>query len=146
MLLLAVGSLLASANHLQRPGVWLGFGTINLVWAVLLAALARQYARRGLLISATGIVVRNLFSTHTIALTDAAGFVPGVAGGLGGPCLILKRHSSESVSVGAMARVAVVWRYGEHLRELQPLCVELEALVSEIAERNAIQPGTALSS
>lgn len=142
-LLLALGGFLGYSDH-RRPSLWLDFGVVNLVWGALAAALVRQYARRGIRISADGILVRNLLSTRRIALADADGFAPGVAAGLIGPCPILKRRTGEPVSVGGLARVAATWRISENLRELEPLCVELNKLLSEMQEHGEIASKPAL--
>jgi hypothetical protein len=53
-------------------------------YAAVCEVLARRYAGRGLLMSADGIVVRNLWSTRRISVEDAGTFSPGVPAGMNG--------------------------------------------------------------
>jgi hypothetical protein len=88
-------------------------------------AVARRYARRGLLVSSDGIVVRNLLTTQTIALDDAQRFTPGVRGGLNGPRPMLTCRTRASVGAGGLAIAPPSWRYERALGDLEPACEQL---------------------
>jgi hypothetical protein len=116
-------------------------GLVAAVFLLLSAAgceaLGRRYARRGLFISSDGVVVCNLLSTQRVALDDTEQFTPGVRGGMSGPSPMLKCRTRASVGVGGLAIASLSWRYGVALRDLEPACAQLTALLDHVKQASS---------
>ncbi len=124
-------ALAASLSHGAAEARML-FGLLSLGLSVGAVWLARSYARRGVLISPDGVVIRNLFRTRRVDLAEAERFCPEVPAGAGRPCPVLHLSHGQTVPVGGMARVDVVWRYDLHISELGPVCDELNELLTRV--------------
>ena len=129
----------ASGKSAQR-GDALAVVAIMLGYALVSAIEARQYARRGLLLSSDGIVIRNLRGTKRVSLANAHAFSPGVPTGMSGPQPMLKLQQGADIGVGSLARNAARWRYERHLRELEPTCEELNRILVELQHNPATRP------
>jgi hypothetical protein len=80
------------------------------------------------------IVIRNPFRTWTIPIDDADSFAEGVASGSGNgtPCPLLRRRHGRPVGVWALGGDGVIGRFGRYVRDLQPLCDELNAALASL--------------
>jgi hypothetical protein len=130
--LLAVVFMIAHPTNRNAHGILVGLAVVFMFYAAVCEVLARRYAGRGLLMSADGIVVRNLWSARRISVEDAGTFSPGVPAGMNGPCPILKRRTGSSVGVGGLAVAAFRWRCDTVLRDLEPLCQRLNATLADL--------------
>jgi hypothetical protein len=109
-------------------------GTMYLGLAALGVLLAYRVARAGLWIGSDGIVIRGPFKTNTLAVNDASYFAPGLQGrgGNGTPCPILERRNGPAVGVWALGRRNIWFRYERVCQEIQPVCDELNQLVTAL--------------
>jgi hypothetical protein len=107
--------------------LYFGIGALGMVFA-------GRVAKAGLWIGSDGIVVRGPFRTHSVPIADAQAFVPGLQGGAGNgtPCPMLERRDGRPVGVWALGRRNVVFRYQRLFAEIQPLCDELNQLVTAL--------------
>jgi hypothetical protein len=123
-----------AANARDTEAVGVVAAAFFLIGAAGCEALARRYASRGLVLSANGIVVRNLLSTQRITLDDAERFSPGVPGGMNGPCPMLRCRTRRTVGVGGLGLAAFAWRYDLTLCELEPVCDRLSGLLDRLKQ------------
>jgi hypothetical protein len=122
-------------------GGYVALGALYFGIAALGLVLARRVARAGVWIGPEGIVVRGPFRTQWVRLADAETFVPGLQGGAGNgtPCPTLKRRGGRAVGVWALGRRNIVFRYQRLFGEIQPLCDELNELLTTM--QSAAPPG-----
>lgn len=121
--------------HSQMPlGEYVGLGAFYFGIGAVGMAFAGRVAKAGLWIGPDGIVVRGPFRTHSVSLAAAEVFVPGLQGGAGNgtPCPMLERRDGRPVGVWALGRRNVVFRYRRLFQEIQPLCDELNELVTAL--------------
>jgi hypothetical protein len=120
-------------GHMTLAG-YLGLGAFYFGIAALGMAFAARVAKAGLWIGPDGIVVRGPFRTRSVALENAAVFVPGLQGGGGNgtPCPMLERHHGRAVGVWALGRRNIWFHYERLCHEIQPLCNELNELVETL--------------
>jgi|ERR1700722_3346982 len=99
--------------------------------ALLSLLYARRLARAGLFVSAEAVTIRGPLFTRTVSLADAQSFVPGVqpSFGNGTPCPMLERKGNHPLGVWALGREGFVSGYSKYLKELQPLCDQLNELL-----------------
>jgi hypothetical protein len=131
---LAFASLLVTSGAFKGPrtlGETLALSAFYFGIAGAGLVLARRVARAGLWIGPDAIVVRGPFRTQSVALVDAARFVPGLQGrgGNGTPCPMLERDACRPVGVWALGQRNIWFRYQRLCQEIQPLCDELNELV-----------------
>jgi hypothetical protein len=111
------------------------------LYAVLAAAglaLAWRVARSGLWIGRREVVIRGPFATVRIDRDAAVTFSPGLQGhgGNGVPCPLLTVRGdgrTRAAGVWALGRRNVWFRYGRIAAELEPLCDELNRLLTELS-------------
>jgi hypothetical protein len=118
----------ASAPFLTRAAICFGTAGLGLT-------IAARTAASGLRIGSAGIEVRSPFFTKRVPLADVAGFIPKLSTGAysaGLPCPILERLDGRSLQVWALGRELLRPTSAEFQRTLQPLCDELNALLSEL--------------
>ncbi|MGH2867053.1 MAG: hypothetical protein ACRDNK_05715 [Solirubrobacteraceae bacterium] len=115
-------------------GMTMGLAAFYFGTAAVGLVLAARVARAGIWIGADGIVVRGPFRTQSVALDNAARFVPGLQGrgGNGTPCPMLEREDQRAVGVWALGRRNIWFRYHRLCEEIQPLCDELNELVGTL--------------
>ncbi len=130
---------IANGNPHNTTGGDIGFGVFVLGIDAFLVVCARRLSRAGLLMSRDGVVVRGPFKTWAVPLADAESFEPGVqaGGGNGTPCPMLKRKNGGAIGVWALGHEGVVWRYRQYLRDLEPLCDELNAVLGAVRAESA---------
>jgi hypothetical protein len=119
------------AAHRNNLALRVVFPALFVISAGITEASSRRYAGRGLLLSADGVIIRNLLSTQRVALDDAERFSPGVPAGMNGPCPMLRCRARSAVGVGGLGVAAFRWQYDVTLRDLEPLC----ALLNEVLDR-----------
>lgn len=102
--------------------------------AALGVALAGRVAKAGVSIGSDRIVVRGPFRTQSVSIADAETFAPGLQGGAGNgtPCPTLNRAGGRPVGVWALGQRNYVFRYQRLFQEIQPLCDELNELVTTL--------------
>jgi hypothetical protein len=122
-------------------GGYVVLGALYFGIAALGLIFARRVATAGVWIGSEGIVVRGPFRTQSVRLADAQTFVPGLQGGAGNgtPCPTLKRRGGRAVGVWALGRRNIVFRYQRLFGEIQPLCDELNELLTTV--QSASPPG-----
>jgi hypothetical protein len=121
-------------NGSKTLGDYLAFGAFYFGIAALGMGFAGRVAKAGLWIGPDGIVVRGPFRTRSVSIADAQAFVPGLQGGAGNgtPCPMLERRDGRPVGVWALGRRNIVFRYQRLFAEIQPLCDELNELVTAL--------------
>jgi hypothetical protein len=121
-------------NGSRTLGEILGLGAFYFGIAAVGIVVAVRVARAGLWLGPDGIVVRGPFRTQSVALDEAARFVPGLQGrgGNGTPCPMLERRGRRAVGVWALGRRNIWFRYQRLCQEIQPLCDELNELVGTL--------------
>ena len=102
-----------------------------LVVAAGCGVVAYRTYHAGLWIAADGIVIRGPLWTSRVAVDAAESFFAGVQDGAGNgtPCPMLATGDGRAIGVWALGRQGVVWRYPRYLRELEPVCTELNRLL-----------------
>jgi hypothetical protein len=122
-----------SQGH-KALGEYLVLGAFYFGIAALGLALAGRIAKAGLWIGPDGIVVRGPFRTQSVSIADAGVFTPGLQGAAnnGTPCPVLARKDGRPVGVWALGRRNIWFRYDRLAGEIQPLCDELNELVTTV--------------
>jgi hypothetical protein len=126
---------LSTAGYVALGALYFGIAGLGLVFA-------RRVATAGVWIGPEGIVVRGPFRTQSVRLADAQAFVPGLQGGAGNgtPCPTLKRRGGRAVGVWALGRRNIVFRYQRLFGEIQPLCDELNELLTAVQSAAPLGP------
>jgi hypothetical protein len=109
----------------------LSFG-VGSFWLVL----AYRKTRAGLRLAGDGIIIRGPLRTWHLNLADAETFKPGLWG-FGTPCPLLHVRSGKTVGIWSLGGPGWSWRYATTLRELEPLCDDLNELLTTLRERPA---------
>jgi hypothetical protein len=110
--------------------------------AVMLFGIAAAFTmlgvraiRSGLWISAERVVVRGALTTHSCAPDDVVEFVAGTRVA---PCPLLHRTHGRPLDVSALSRGGGLRsRYPMYLRQLEPVCAELNALLRSVQSAGA---------
>lgn len=99
--------------------------------------LAHRVYASGLWIGAGGVVVRGPLHTWKVPLAEADSFAGGVQPGMGNgtPCPLLLTRDGGKIGIWTLGREGLIFHYGRYLEELEPLCEELNGLLSTVRGR-----------
>ena len=102
--------------------------------ACVAAAFAHRIARAGLWMAPDGIVVRGPVRSWSLSVHEADGFAVGIQQSIGNgtACPMLQRADGHPIGVWALGREGLVWRFPRHVRELEPLCGELNRILESL--------------
>lgn len=135
---LAVQLVSSSADASGEANV-LNAAVFFLVFAGPCAWVAWRVATAGLWIGPEGLVIRGPFRSWAVQPEEALRFVPGVQKGTGNgtPCPMLERTDGDPLGVWALGREGLVWSFDRYLEELEPLCEQLNQLLTQQQPRGA---------
>lgn len=136
MMALAVGLYLSDSGSGGDAVVALAFVAVFGLPALL--AIWR-IASAGLQIGEDEILVRRPIRTRRVSPLSVLGFEPGIFGfvGNGTPGPVLRLSNGESIGIWALGREGLVWSFDRYLREVEPLCDELNAALRQVTEPSA---------
>jgi len=124
---------LSKAHYRENVPNLLAMQVFLLGVAAISVLVGRRIARCGLWMSHEQIIVVGPLRSWHVSVGEAEGFEPGVQGGGNGtPCPVLKCAGGRSIGVWALGRDQLIANNRRSLREMQPLCDELGALLSSL--------------
>lgn len=99
-LIFAIGAVFFSNSAVSASSQGIGLTVVDTLIGIGLMVLGVRAFRAGIVLSESGVVVRNLFTTVKVAWSQVASFEVGSMRILRFPVVTLRLHDGETVSIG----------------------------------------------
>jgi hypothetical protein len=122
------GGAYALLSDHATTGNAIGLAVVFAALASVSALFAARILSAGLLISSDGVLMRGVLKTHRFSPHEVTGFAPGTRGSA---VPLLSHPHGRPIGVFALSRTGLLKSSAPaHARDLQPLCDELNQLLS----------------